>query len=69
MGTLLVARLRRSLDGGRDHHVRVEGPVRRRWDPEAVDARADAHEVGFRFFRFFRFLRFFLGFFRFFRFF
>ena len=47
MGTLLAARLRRSVDGGRDHHVRVEGPVRRRWDPEAVDARADAHEVGF----------------------
>merc|ERR1719181_475215 len=34
---------------GRDqgHHVQVEGHVRRRWEPEAVDARADAHEVGF----------------------
>ena len=47
MGTLLAARLRRSVDGGRDHHVRVEGPVRRRLDVEAVDARTDAHEVGF----------------------
>ena len=47
MGTLLAARLRRSLDGGRGHHGRVEGHVRRRWDPESVDARADAHEVGF----------------------
>ena len=47
MGTLLAARLRRSLGGGRDHHERVEVHVRRRWDPEAVDARADAHEVGF----------------------
>ena len=47
MGTLLAARLRRSLSGGRGHHGRVEGHVRRRWDPEAVDARADAHEVGF----------------------
>ena len=46
MGTLLAARLRRSLGGGLDHHGRVEGHVRRRWDPEAVDARADAHEVG-----------------------
>merc|ERR1712091_198419 len=34
---------------GRDqgHHGQVEGHVRRRWEPEAVDARADAHEVGF----------------------
>ena len=47
MGRLLAARLRRSVDGGRGHHGRVEGHVRRRWDPEAVDARADAHEVGF----------------------
>ena len=47
MGTLLAAELRRSVDGGRGHHGRVEGHVRRRWEPEAVDARADAHEVGF----------------------
>ena len=47
MGTLFAARLRRSLGGGRSHHGRGEGHVRRRWDPESVDARADAHEVGF----------------------
>ena len=47
MGRLLSTGLRRSLGGGRGHHGRVEGHVRRRWEPEAVDARADAHEVGF----------------------
>ena len=47
MGRLLAARLRRSVDGGRGHHVRGEGHVRRRWEPEAVDARADARQVGF----------------------
>ena len=33
---------------GRDqgYHGQVEGHVRRRWEPEAVDARADAREVG-----------------------
>ena len=47
MGTLLAARLRSSLGGGLDHHGQVEGLVRRRWDPESVDARADVREVGF----------------------
>ena len=47
MGRLLSTGLRRSLGGGRGHHGRVEGPPSRRWEPESVDARADAHEVGF----------------------
>ena len=47
MGRLLAAGLRRSVDGGRGHHGRVEGLPRRRLDVVAVDARTDAHEVGF----------------------
>ena len=47
MGRLLSTGLRRSLGGGRGHHGRVEGPPSRRCEPESVDARADAHEVGF----------------------
>ena len=35
------------LGRGRGHNKRVKGPVRRRWEPESVDAREDAHEVGF----------------------
>ena len=35
------------LGRNQGHHGQVQGHVRRRWEPEAVDARADAHEVGF----------------------
>ena len=33
------------LGRGRGHNGRVEGHVRRRWEPEAVDARTDGREL------------------------